>query len=325
MATYIYKLRFDSPLLVSSDPFYLEKPEIMIHSDTLFSAIINTLSYINGGLSESFTGKPPFILSSAFPYYNDTLFFKKPRISIISEELGDLSKKLKKAQFVSEDVFKKIVKGERIEIDNLSFNEEFLSSSKIQGEMFALSEVPRCKIDRLTTATDIFYSNRLVFSPDSGLFFLTDFKEQTYKSQFDSAVNLLGESGIGGERSLGFGRFKVMNVKEFKVPLEEQQSQSYFTNLSLYHPQKAEVDSGLLERARYDIIERQNWIYSGGPTPLRSKSVRMFSEGGVFSYVKGVEGDLVDTTPQIADKLNYLNHRVYRSGLLFRYPVALKD
>jgi CRISPR-associated protein Csm4 len=326
MGTYIYKLKFEAPLLISSDPLSLEKPEVIIHSDTLFSAIANTYLYLFRDIGEEFFTDPFFTISSAFPFFGDTLFVKRPRVRRISnEELGNFAKKLKKVQFVSWDIFKKLAQGDGgLKISEEDFKGEFLFSSTIEDEMFVINEIPRCRISALTNETDIFYSHRVEFASDAGLFFFVEFKKETDKTHFDSALQLLGEMGIGGERSLGLGRFQVVETKEFQIKIPDSDSYGYFTNLSLYHPRKSEIKEGILEGARYDFITRQNWIFSDGPVPLRSKSARMFLEGSIFKNIPDAKGDLTDTTPQIAEAQNYLLHRVYRSGLLFKYPIALK-
>jgi CRISPR-associated protein Csm4 len=313
-------------MLINSDPLSLEKPEVIIHSDTLFSAIVNAYIYLFGEVDEAFFTAPSFTLSSAFPFFGNTLFVKRPRVRMLGDEAVSFAKKLKKVQFVSWDIFEKLTQGDksfRFEEENIKG--EFLSSSKFEGGTFAMSEIPRNRIDPLTNETEIFYSYRIEFPVDAGLFFFAEFRSDEEKPRFESALQLLGDMGIGGERSLGLGRFQVVESKKHEINVPDATTKGNFTNLSLYHPTKSEVLGGILEEARYEFITRQNWIFSSGPVPLRSKKVKMFIEGSVFNNIPDAKGDVVDTTPEVAESTDYLSHRIYRSGLLFKYPIVLKE
>jgi len=81
METYIYKLSFLGPVHFSSDPLSLRKTEVILHSDTLFSAIVNAYLHLYK-VDESFFRNPPFTVSSAFPFYKDKLFVKKPFLKL---------------------------------------------------------------------------------------------------------------------------------------------------------------------------------------------------------------------------------------------------
>jgi len=319
MATYIYKLKFKGPLQVFSDALSMGKPDVVVHSDTLFSAIVNSIVAIFGKIPEDLFSSPRFFNSSAFPYSVNQLFFPRPRVFIPGSDQS-LSKKIKKTGFVSEEIFESLLRGETINISEDNFHTGgFLSFGKLQNEVFTIQEIPRCRIKRTSGETEIFYSQRVRFAEDAGLFFLVRFPNPDFKSTvFDPALNYLSDTGIGGDRSVGNGQFEF-SCEEFDLQ-EIDENAKYFTNLSLYCPTKDEIGKGILNNAKYSMIKRQNWIYSEGPQPIRSKSVRMFIEGSVFGSVPEVRGKIVETTPQIAGE--YIDHSVYRSGLLFGVPVS---
>lgn len=321
METYLYKLKFLTPLHLSSDPLSLGKSEVMLHSDTLFSAIAN--SYLMLFEKDSnFVTEPPFTISSAFPYYGNTLFIKKPlkNLNLPYQEFIDLRKKIKKADFISMNLFEKFASGEEIHLTGENFAENgFITDNPIKEDIFTSGERPRASVPRTEGDTTIFYSNAIYFGGQSGLYFFATFDNEDAKKKFESALYLLGDSGVGGERAAGYGRFNFQSPGKFTFPEEEG---DYFVSLSLYYPTEKEIKSGILEGARYAIITRQNWIFSGKARPIRSKSVKMFAEGSIFKNSFDAKGKIADTTPEIA-KIR-LNHRIIRNGKLFKLPVSGK-
>ena len=109
MDTYIYKLRFKGPIHITSDPLSMQKPETIIHSDTLFSAVINSYSLLYD-INESFIKNPPFLISSAFPFYEDRLFIKRPfvKLKIPKEDSFKFRKSIKNSKFIESSLFKSI-------------------------------------------------------------------------------------------------------------------------------------------------------------------------------------------------------------------------
>jgi len=323
METYIYKLSFLGPVHFSSDPLSLRKTEVILHSDTLFSAIVNAYLHLYK-VDESFFRNPPFTVSSAFPFYKDKLFVKKPflKLNISEDEREKFGKKIKKSKFISMKLLEKLFSQEEISISEESFLDGgFISLAKnsdfpIDEPIYKEFERPRATISGINKST-IFYTSVVKFSNNAGLYFLVSFKEKSFKKKFDSAMYLLGDMGIGGERSNGCGLFTVTS-SEFENPFLRGE---YFMNLSLYHPTKREVDSGILKNSHFDLITRQNWIFSKRAYPLRSKSVRMFVEGSVFKSTGIEEGDIVDTTPEIVSQTGKIKHRIYRNGKLFKFMI----
>ena len=334
MDTYIYKLKFRSPLHISSDPLSLGKPDVLLHSDTLFSAIVN--SWINlYDLPAQFFENPQFVISSAFPFYKDTLFIKKPysRLKINQQEFERHRKKVKKAAFISMSLFEKFAKGEEISVSEKNFLEGgFLSDVEINEQIYSVQERPRSSIPRYIpdsseessegsaadeeVKTEIFYTTAVHFSDNAGLFFFASFENEEVKKQFDGALYLLGDTGIGGNRTNGYGLFEVEKTEKFDNPLE---SGDYSIALSLYHPKEEEVKSGILNGAHFNVVSRQSWIFSGSARPYRSKRVRMFDEGGIFKGCSDLSGDVPDITPRIAEEANIFPHRIYRYGKIFKF------
>lgn len=325
MKTYLYRLYFKSPLSVSSDPLSLEKVEPMIHSDTLFSAIVNSYTMLFD-ITDEFFLNPPFLISSAFPFYEDILFIKTPLIkwNIDDEKREQYRKAIKNTQFIPIDVFEKIINNEKIELDQASFLEGgFFSEKPISSErIFDMLERPHGSVSTVDNQTNIFYTTSVRFVENGGLYFFVKFDNDEEKKRFDAALYLLSDVGIGADRSNGSGNFKMPKAEVFDYPFDDG---DYFVNLSLYHPTKEEISANILEGAHFFLVNRQNWVSSGDfPYPVRSKSVRMFLEGSVFKNTIDAKGDMVDTTPVIPERLGKLPHKIYRNGRLFKFFIPAK-
>ncbi len=319
MKTYLYKLKFLSPLHISSDPLSLGKAEVVLHSDTLFSAIANAFALLFD-VKDEFFFSPPFLISSAFPYYNKTLFLPKPFCPFRSPQNEEFRKEIKKSGFISMEIFRKFAGGEEINLSKENFaSGGFITETPIKYMVYKSSERPRSTVSRVYGNTEIFYSTSVEFGENSGLYFFVKFPDEQVKKEFDSALYLLGDTGIGGERSAGYGRFEFAS-NEFNLP--QNSEEKYFMAISLYYPTEEEINAGILKNARYALISRQNWVFSGKAQPIRSKKVRMFAEGSIFKTQGDISGQIVDVTPELAEIR--LPHRIVRYGKVFKIGISEK-
>lgn len=331
METYCYKLRFPYSLHIGLSGIGLEQTDEILHSDTIFSAIFSKWNLLYDNNVEEVINKPPFIISSAFPYKKDSFFFPRPMIRIINESEEDLKygKKLKKVKFVSKKIFERLINGESVKFNENNTLQDGLfwiegESENLSGDgniVYRKREVPRVIIDRITNQSEIFYFNEIVFSEDSGLFFLVKFLDDSKKKEFDAILRLLGDEGIGGDKSSGKGHFFIASIEVFKI--NEPQNAEFFTTLALYHPQKDEFSNGILKNSFYEIITRKGWVHSISGTSLRRKNVRMFREGSIFKDIyKTQYGDIIKLMNKNLDL--GLNHNIYRNGIAFKISVKLR-
>ncbi|WAM33894.1 type III-A CRISPR-associated RAMP protein Csm4 [Caldicellulosiruptor morganii] len=307
------KLKFKTPVHFGDREKTYNTTQTMAHSDTIMSAIINAYSLLFGkekadGLVKSFLeGKPVFKVSSTMPYVNSRYFVFKPMGLDLSRYVSvDDIKKIKKVKFVCEEDLKNLFKGDYEPVG------EFLVRSD-EKDMFSSSfvsvkERPRVAMDRITSSPNIYYFSHCQFKEDAGLWFYLEILDLAQEKEIKAAVRLLGDEGIGGERTAGLGLFEP----EFlEVSDKDKKQASHYMLLSLANPK----DSSEIEKFEYyDIITRSGYIYSKGDWGAKKKIVRMFSEGSV---VKGeVFGRVVDVTPA-----NYNLHPVLRYGLAFLIPL----
>ena len=321
MQTCKYRLKFKSPLHISSRGVGFEQVSHMIHSDTLFGAIVDCWfnlypedESIIFGNSES----PPFLVSSAFPYFGECEFFPKPYSSKVET---DEIKALRKVQFIEKSVFFKILSGEvfRFESQHTTGGGNFWidnSSDSIFPRLWVVEETPRVVIDRYTGSTNHYFVSELYFEEKAGLFFLVKFKDRNLIEKFETALRFLGDQGLGLDRSSGKGLFNIEKTTGFEYPKPEKTNR--FLTLSLYHPSRKEIETFLLENASYDMVYRGGWITSNGRgTPYRRQVLTMFAEGSVFS---GDPDKLYGDMPTVISstfKPQDMDHKVYRYGCAF--------
>jgi CRISPR-associated protein Csm4 len=198
-----------------------------LHSDTIFGALCRAISelYDDKTLRSiiAFDEKPPFILSSAFPFVYSNgekiHFFPKPiEEPKKTDSVGmDIVKKWEKVNYIEETIFESWRAGEidedKIlrEFDRYKVSDGlfFDKSLKIPEASFWIRELisPRNEINRLTQASDNLFYSRGDYYRNAGLFFLVRFFDQKYKKIVEGAMRFLRDRGFGGDVSAGKGQF----------------------------------------------------------------------------------------------------------------------
>lgn len=332
--TYRIKLRFAGPLHLSrgqSDEY--DHAESVLHSDTLKSALFVAVNTLYGNeAAETFMKE--CILSSAFPFDNETFYIPKPmmkmpfqfkELSGVANE-SKLSKKLKKIEYISTGLFKKIINaGPNTEIFPLSWlsaDGKFLSRD-ISGEKIMTHAVrQRVSIDaNRTEAPKPYYVDRLYFKESAGLYFLADMDEQMAITVF-SALKLLGDSGIGTDRNVGMGHFDFEennDVDTYTFP--EISNPNAIMLLSLYLPRKEELDKEWINKSSYLLIKRGGYISSDAKQEFlsfRKNMVYMFKEGSVLATTGTLKGKITNLNP---GNIQGLGHKIHRDGQAFVIPI----
>ena len=308
--------------LIPNTPFHLGSSEgagsgVIAHSDTLFSAIMNSYRLIYGyeeleAFLEKYLETPLFTITSAFPYIRDTNLFPIPKgltVSALTQVLHDF----KKTRFVSESIFRKIIEGsvskEDFNRDNLVKDKQVLLGSdeaekyKDLKLLWVERERPRVTIDREHNSSQIYHVSETIFENGCGLFFLMDLKDDSISRRIEASIRLLGDEGLGGERTYGYGLFEV-NKKDYSIP---DGGGNLYSTLSLVYPSKDQL-YGLI--GKYSLLKRGGWIFSQDGRNFRRRTVRMFEEGSTFN--KPIPGILQDVKPE-----GFTFHHVFCYGLGF--------
>jgi len=293
----IYKMEFESPLHAGSAGIGEESVQHTIRSDTLFGALCwahrelygkkNLEELLKKFKSARKTHDLPFFISSTFPFMKEYFFLPNPLSSGLKEE------------FLEKSLFELVIKGETPEKEEIGkINEEkrfatlkgFAAERTILEEILEGNEIPFRYIgvqknvqNRISKETDTYIVGGTVFKEGCGLYFIEEGKDLFPELKY------LGETGIGGNRSLGMGRF---NVKREEIEIDTPDEEDYQVLLSLCLPKKGETEKILQislaegeSRSRYILEKRVGWVDG---TSIRQKGFRMLKEGSVVEK-KGEE------------------------------------
>lgn len=301
MSPYLVRMRMLAPLHVGSSTLGEEDIYDYVPSDTLFSGLCHAWldafgkEELEGLLGRFEAGDVPFLISSAFPYYQETLFLPPPHVDPPERNDGEEGdrKKLKKADWISLHNFSRLLRGERVV-------EESNDAKPPDREL-----LPRVALDRDSANSSIYYVRRAVFPPEGGLWVLLDIRDEGIEPQLRTAFALLGESGVGGERTMGCGRFEP----GFEEPPEEISrrlgAEGACVSLSRVAPEHPEEAARVAQY--YALVESRGWIFSPTGVGRKRRSAWFFAEGSSFD--QPMRGKLVNVTPE-----HRPDHEVYRYG-----------
>ncbi|MEM4406739.1 MAG: type III-A CRISPR-associated RAMP protein Csm4 [Candidatus Methanomethylicaceae archaeon] len=348
MATYLYRCYFEGPVHFGVAGIGMEGAEPTLSSDSIVSALVNAFSVLKGReaadrlVSELNSERPPFVLSSLFPFGPDKETGNSVTEALVRPlappevESADIvrayAKDLKKIKFLSLQDFL-LWSGDRpLEEKEL---ETIVSRGQELTEGWWNEELrPRVALDRnsqnssIWSQAAIWFGKRKVhvdgklFELESGLYGLVHFNDESWKESLAHAFRLLGDLGLGGERTYGFGLFRFGGFEEpndlWRKVLSGSRRRKVL--LSLYYPSEAERQGLAQDLEAWDFIEKRGYIVSGrNTTTIKRKRVRMLVEGTVAR--RNLRGTMVDVTPENAETLG-IPHRVYRCGLAFMVPTG---
>jgi CRISPR-associated protein Csm4 len=158
------------------------------------------------------------------------------------------------------------------------------------------------------------------FAANCGAAVFAWFANKEIQRKVEALLRLLGEEGLGGDRTAGLGRFEVVAEEEISFPNLGTGGRLL---LSLYHPTAGEVEAGVLDVARYELITRGGWVTAPGAMSLRRQAVRMLREGSVIPDLgKDLYGDAVRVLESLPER--GLHHRIFRGGPAIALPIAMR-
>lgn len=313
-------------------------------SDSLFSAILATVAEVYGvdaveTLVAAIQADHVLRVSSVFPLVGQLPLFPFPRLHVeLAKREIRVGKRLKKLRYVSKGILQRLLTAQPMddwlpsEAPNkglvLNGGQVWIAADE-QAQLpaglatlphHALGEtrlwktgtVPRVTIDRVSNASAVYQVGRTVFAEGCGLWFLADVVE-AYADMLDVVVHVLGDSGIGGERSAGYGKFapERMPAPDLADPARHPRAMA----LSRYHPRLDELEAGVLTGdVAYDLVDIGGWLYSPGQPAQRRQRIRMLEVGSVVNTSGGVPtGQIRDVRPHY--EAATFPHPIYRSGM----------
>lgn len=325
--------------------FGQEESKFTFSSDSLFSAIVVRMAEMRGSdatdawLEPFLNFAPPFVLTSAFPRAGSVLFFPVPAGQVIEDaaesDQGGRHKALKRVHFVSKTIFLRMLEGRNladlIEEGILLQGERLLIAEEDKAglpagfsdltPLWKTDRKPRVTVGREDSGSNLFFTGYSSYAPGCGLWFGVHWasRDDAQAELLASLLHDLGDAGIGGERSSGFGHASITHASSQTLP--DAAGKAWLT-LSRYIPRRQEMDALQDERSAYSIQSVGGWIYSPGIKSQRRKVVRMLAEGSVFGPVpSSIPGQMVEVQPTYQDA-PAIRHKVIRCG--FAVPVGIQ-
>jgi CRISPR type III-A-associated RAMP protein Csm4 len=175
----------------------------------------------------------------------------------------------------------------------------------------------------------------LEFSPGAGLWAAVEFTDEETAARWNepvrAALRLLADSGLGGERSMGWGRSEAPEFVEgtlpemiLALPAPDMTGQEAcptppemgYWLLSMYSP--AGEDAVDWQRGSYSMVTRGGRVDSPVRSGEAKKLLRMVEEGSVLTAEAPPRGAARDVAP------DGFPHPVFRSGFAVAIPVPLR-
>lgn len=329
---YLVRLYFHRTMHVGANLLGIGKESSLpyVHSDTLYSALVNTWADSGGDLTAVVppkqaapnTWQPALRISSAFPfislgtgglqYYLPRPLLPPPNFAHPDrgeQEERRYSKEVKTLFFIPLEDFLKWIASDPMRPPDLS-------PTKGSQLLFRVQHAR----DRLTEATGIYLIGETAQSVGGGLYCLVRIEDPSRFSldQLEQVFRELGRRGLGGRRSTGSGHYQYYEIEDLQqrpgewAPLFSQNAGAQgYVLLSLYNDPHMRGE----DCYAYRLVPRQGRMYSmqAFGQPIR-KRVWMFAEGSVFRVLP--KGRLVDVTPD-----DFTVHKVYRYG--YAFPIAV--
>ena len=339
MATFkIYKLHFTAPLHICDQHDDLGNSRKIIHSDTLYAALMSCLAKSGESIPEN--GDLGFTVSSLFPYFQkgkdcDPVYFLPIPIQTKQAELADVSmaKKVKRVQWLDSALFASVLSGNSLFAGTDKYlsciQESYMSTYELPEDIngskeFVCSEVSqRVTLKSRTGEEDAkpYYVDKILFRHHAGLFFIAEGDT----TLLEKALKLLALEGIGTDRNVGYGFFEY-TADTLSIDLPN--SANHQLSLSLFIPESEEQLLALMnsDMVAYDFMRRGGWITTYPYMTLRKNAIYGFLPGSVFHKEDGdnetaIIGKIVDLKPETTDV--EIAHHIWRNGKAIMLPIQL--
>ncbi|MEX2262275.1 MAG: type III-A CRISPR-associated RAMP protein Csm4 [Bryobacteraceae bacterium] len=319
----VVKLRPSGPWRIGPDSGARDQVDTVYHSDSLFSAVtwaMASLGRMEEWLDSTAKAETSAVsFSSCFPFLGDINLVTPPRTFWPPAPTSKV--RWKGARFVPLSVVEARLNGTPLDedrwwIDGLSAC--LLPSAATHGP-FRPASVSSAAVDRLNGNAEIHTTACLTFAEDAGVWTIVSFADEAARDRWlqplQAALRLLADSGLGGERSRGWGHaqqpeFLEGNLPDMILPArvspESESPENSWWLLSLFTP--GERDLVDWTRGNYTTVVRDGRVLSPQRSGDRKKSLQMVSEGSVLHAPEPIRGAARDVAP------DGFPHPVYRAG-----------
>jgi CRISPR type III-A-associated RAMP protein Csm4 len=302
-----------------------ERVDTLYHSDSLYSAVTNTLRLLDrGALTEwlAVTAQNPagssVRFSSVFPLFTEHLLVAPPRTAW--PPVASPKMRWKGARYVPVSLIRQLLGAAPLDEDQWTVDgaSECVVPANLGGP-FKTAVRSSAGVDRLDGTAVAHSAACLEFQSGGGLWFVVSFADEAARDSWaapvKAAIRLLADSGFGGERGRGWGRtaapsFTDGQFPDLILPASELPATDQHWLLSLYSP--AESDPIDWSRGNYAAVERGGWV-EGADTP--KKRIRMIEEGSVLAASSSPAGRAPNVAP------DGFPHPVFRAGFALSIPL----
>ncbi|MGQ9915852.1 MAG: type III-A CRISPR-associated RAMP protein Csm4 [Bryobacteraceae bacterium] len=328
----LVKIRPSTPWRLGPETGSLAEASAVLHSDAIYSAVTLALGQL-GWMEEWLAAtadpfrEPAVRFTSAFPWQRNLLYLPPPR-GLWPPEGSSLRVRWKGASHVPAPLAGALLRGERPAED--AWRVDGPSGCLIPaGGRFATGPFRFLRrscaaVDRVTGGRALPYLAGCVqFAPASGLWCAAWFATQTayavWGPKIEAAFRLLGDSGIGGLRSRGFGRARHVDFQAAPLgellfgPRGAPPAGNGWWLLSLMTP--APSDTIRWEEGDYELVKRSGRVGSLTGGGLRKPGSRMVAEGSVLVSRQPPRGTVLNVAPEGCP------HPVFRAGYAVAVPI----
>ena len=305
-----------------------DRAEPVLHSDAVYSAVcqaLQKLGRLEEWLDNTARAEASHVrFSSLFPFAGDHLMVPPPR-HVWPPPSGNRTR-WKAARFIPLSLVSPILGQESLDDDAWTIDtgsECLIPAAWPSGSPFRMSLRSAAGVDRLAAGNiDRHATACLEYSDNCGLWCAVAFSDESMENHWSevvrSAFRLLADSGLGGERSRGWGRSEQPRFEPLPempladtIDLPESVERAYWL-LSLFSP--GERDQIDWARGQYTIVTRSGRAEGARWGDVKLSS-RMVTEGSVILAGAHPRGGARDVAPE-----GY-PHPIYRSGFAYAIPV----
>lgn len=208
MAYSLYRLEFITGIHIGRDTggVSLDDSLFTIHSDTIFSAMCCECAK-NGDISRlyEYFEKDILTISDALPYSGNEYFLPRPMLykkGSRSKSKPELRKVLKSLEFIPVSAFDEYING---------LSEGKFSPDKLKYDFGGLTAYTKVNM-RGQPEPEPYQVAYWKFAENTGLYIIVYYEKQEALDLFESTLNSLGLSGIGGKKSAGLGKFNAVKA-----------------------------------------------------------------------------------------------------------------
>jgi CRISPR-associated protein Csm4 len=335
---YVIKLAFSAPLHLHNESADYAESLKQLNSDKIYAALMQMSGFfgLKTPILDLEAGTTTFTISSAFPYTTvgkQTVYFMpKPfkhfhRPAHTQAQWEKREKNLKKVKWIDLQLYSKhLADSKGLELQFNWLHGEYLSTQPLKPFLTSQLE-PKVRISRVGEDSEPYYLERLFFQQGSGFYMIFKGSASDFEA-FCKLMKLLGQEGIGTDRTIGNGLFSIQPEEDasvlatFRALFEVKSDHSM--NLSLYLPEnepdlEAQLDS---KHAGYTLIKRGGWITTEGINTFRKKGSYFFAEGSVFKMDAAKTdygmGNTIDLAPAVIKP-----RKIWRVGKALFAPIKM--